>query len=282
MTTTPVSTFPVTTLDAETLSQRLDQLLRETESNPLSLQCIGGIFSSIHSPIPNSISEDTPVRSRLHTHWTVRLNTRTPSPEPLGQPFYPTYTWFLEQRSKKDKHTSSRKSFVARKRRVDMDLALKKQMLRRVPKSSVQDSDLGWKAKSLNSPYMRFLSTYITSPHRPASPTDSIPSLSDGSTHASSPTFSDLRSDEDAGEYLCAFPRVRLPPYGSKDKFFRYAWDLEAEGDMFLPLDNLKIYRRYEAVERNRRTKGQGMSPGFGGKGGSPWGWQWQRGGVSA
>ncbi|KAL0064985.1 hypothetical protein AAF712_008111 [Marasmius tenuissimus] len=254
MTTTPVACFPNIVLDVADLSQRLERILLD-QSHPSSF-AHGDHLVFIHSPAPKPASEDTPMRSRLHTHWKAKVSSLAAS----------------EQHS------------LARNQRPETRgvLGCKASDFGNDTTNSSKKT-IGWKNNSPDAPRSNLPAPSATISSRSPSPTDSVPYLSDN-TRASSPTLSDPRSDEDDGEYFYPPPLpLRIysnspPPALGGKPFTMYDWDPDVEGDTCLPLDSLKMYRRLVAVEKNEMAQGVDVELSSGGVGdgvASPWGWQW-------
>ncbi|KAJ8094020.1 hypothetical protein PM082_009909 [Marasmius tenuissimus] len=280
MTTTPVACFPNIVLDVADLSQRLERILLD-QSHPSSF-AHGDHLVFIHSPAPKPASEDTPMRSRLHTHWKVGESL------PLGslvQPFYSTHAFVLERiQAKVSSLAASEQHSLARNQRPETRgvLGCKASDFGNDTTNSSKKT-IGWKNNSPDAPRSNLPAPSATISSRSPSPTDSVPYLSDN-TRASSPTLSDPRSDEDDGEYFYPPPLpLRIysnspPPALGGKPFTMYDWDPDVEGDTCLPLDSLKMYRRLVAVEKNEMAQGVDVELSSGGVGdgvASPWGWQW-------
>ncbi|KAG7086234.1 hypothetical protein E1B28_002205 [Marasmius oreades] len=290
MATTPSSSSPSAS-GLEGLSQRLGQVSLYTQG-AIALPSIHDHLSVDDSPIstiysPNSnATSDVLMHSRLHTHWKVPPSTDLN--EPLKPLVYPSFIFIIEQRLKSARKARAGERVVARRKRVTMGNKIWKRMNASLrPKFS----RLGRKTKYPYDPYIHFLSTSTTShpmsfPY-PSSPQGSLysgasaPGLSDSSSRCSSPAPSDPYSDEDAGEYFypppCVYvdsPSPFVGPASDSKAASLYDWDPEIEGDMLLPPENLKLYRRWDAIERNesfvKKVRG-GVENEV-----SPWAWQWE------
>ncbi|KAK1230521.1 hypothetical protein PQX77_006393 [Marasmius sp. AFHP31] len=291
MTTTPVACFPNIVLDVADLSQRLERIfLDQSHSSSFAHR---DHLGSVHSPTPslNPASEDTPMRSRLHTHWRISRGASLP----LGtvvQPFYSTYAFVLKRTQEEvpSLATFQQRSLARNQRPETQGVLGCKTFDFDDGTTNGSKKTIGSKNNSPNALRSTVPASSAVISSRSPSPSlmVSIPRLSYG-TRASSPTLSDPCSDEDNGEYFYPPPSplhiysTSPPPALGGEAFTMYDWDPEVEGDTCLPLDNLKMYRRLVAVEKNEMAQGIDVELGSGGVGDSvvsPWGWQWHNWGM--